>query len=367
MDRARKLSFIIDLKKALDDHLEDEPNDKIKRKLENDFSKLYESELNQPYNRNNKIEEKKELIHSPKKVTEFLKNFTENRIIKYTVHIWDGVDDKGFTNYSDFISKVNEERKELAGLTKFKPNLFFKIIEPFIFQKKLNKKQNNEDDFGWGRYSLRIGWQYPPGILRNHSDGKKPYDIEVPPNLRPKDLINGKSLIYFQDFIDLYKNEIEFRRSDLYLMIRRLTSAMSADFKINIKGIKGLSFYTYTKEIENALIRIFKNMDTAFPRIEVHGKLESDKLIIEILQENSYSDKPLDDDKLNLKGEKGEFKIIKRNLFSLCDWSIQSRFRNGKFYEIKYLFEGALESSPPQLTEINEDPKGFKYKLTFYL
>ena len=95
--------------------------------------------------------------------------------------------------------------------------------------------------------------------------------------------------------------------------------------------------------------------------------LSDRKFIIEILQKDSYCDKPLDDDKLNLTDNKGSFIKIRKNLHSICDWSICSRFSDGKYYRFDYLSDAVDSLSKPVHKEnIPDDPGGFKYILTFY-
>jgi len=372
MDKARKLAFIKDLGQALVSHLENEPNSKIQDRLIRGFEELYQSALTTDKTPNlKKGKEQTTLIHDPKKIVWYLKKFTEDTHIKYAVHLWDGVDAKGYKNYHQFIERLIEDFKvyEFTKMTKYNPQLFWHLIFPFVFQKKLSvkKEDNSEIPFKWGRYKLKVGWQYPNNVLHpepKSTNNKKPHEIKIPKDLRPIELIQGKQLIYFKDFIDVFKKEIEFRRSDFEFLIRKITHDLS-DFKVNIKGLKGLSFYTYTLKIENALKRFFKNMDTNFPNIQVEGKLgKDDTIIIEILQIDSYCDKSLNDAKINLL--EGEFKTIQENLISLCDWSIQSRFRDGKFYEFKYLDVNNESNFTPIHREIPEDPRGFKHILTFY-
>jgi hypothetical protein len=371
MDKARKLTFIKDFGQALIAHLENEPNSEIQKRLNEGFEKLYQSALttDKTPNLEKGKKENPDTSHNPKVIVGYLRKFTENTNIKYSSHLWDGIDGKGYKDYEHFIEKLMEDFKDYKfyDMRDYNKELYWNLIYPFLFQKKLNSNQFDNSSFRWGRHKLKVGWQYPPNILNSDSQtskSKKPYEVEIPKNLRPSEPIGRKELIYFQDYIDIFKSEIEFRRNEFYFLIQRLTSGYSDNFKIEINGIRGLSFYTYCIKIEEVIKIILKNMDTNFPEIRIDGKIVGDKIVIEILQVNSYSDKPLHDKKINLDG--GEFKDIQRKLISLCDFSIQSRFRDNKFYEFKYLDSEKPNNFSTTYEEIETDPKGFKYILTFY-
>ena len=65
------------------------------------------------------------------------------------------------------------------------------------------------------------------------------------------------------------------------------------------------------------------------------------------------------DDKLNLK--RGDFSTIKEMLLNLCDWSVESEFKEGK-YRINYL----VSNEDTQAYEKISFADGFKHILTFY-
>lgn len=356
MDEVRRMKFIRQYDEKLQELLNREESETVKKAVSHYFYQLVNRELSKT---------QETMVHAPQEVVLLLSKFTEETHVKYATHLWDGTQDKGYTDYDHYIEKLNEDFAvyKFNRLIQFNKDLYWNLIFPFLFQKKPNIKRETGQaiPFSWGRHKLQVGWQYPEGLLR-HPD-KKPYDVLIPEKWRPDNLKGRQAPRYFQDFIDIFKSEIEFRRNEFFFLIKRITSDISSDFKINIHGIKGLSFYTYTQKVEDVLKRIFKNMDTNFPEISVTGSVDADSIRIEILQKGSYSDKALDDPKLNLAG--GDFKIIYRNLFSLCDWSVQSRFRGGQYYEIRYL-DARKPGSTPEKSILPEDPGGFKYILTFY-
>lgn len=360
MDDGRKLKFIKQYNEKLQELLKREENATLKREL----SKYFYDNCDKEFTKS-QIDELPQK-HDPKKIVEYLKKFTENTHIKYSTHLWDGIGDIGYKGYKDFIENLNTDYKtyKFNEFTSYNKYLYFNLINPFLFQNRLykNPKTGKSIPFSWGKNKNKVGWQFPSKLfLINHD--KLPHDIQIPENLKSKNPIRKNKEEKFQDLINDFKSEIEFRRNDLHFLLERLAEGYSSDFKITLNGIKGLHFYTYTSKIEEVLKRILKNMDTNFPEIIIKGIYDSQTVKIEILQKDSYADIPIEDPKLNLS--QGDFRDIQKSLISLCDWSVQSRFRGGEYYEIKYL---DINKPEPEVkkNKIEEDPKGFKYILTFY-
>jgi hypothetical protein len=336
----------------------------------NDFKAL--KKINE-LSKKDSIPHRYNIIHSPKTIVWYLQKFTENTTIKFTTHFWDSLD-KQFKSYKNFIESLNEEFQyyKFYKLPQYNSDLYFNLIFPFLFQNKTMKTKNGkEKKFEWGTYKLKIGWQFPPNLLNQwceNNPNKTPYSMEVPKNLLPESKIDGKQLLYFEDFVEIFKKEIEFRRNDLYYAIKKLTREVDPnfDFDFELIDLKGLSFYTQTSKIKSAIRKILRNCSKDMSnKIIISGKYDEigKTVIIEIIHKNSYSDLPIDSNKLNLKNQ-GQLNEIKKDLWSLCDWSIESRFRennNYKFYRFNYL----NSDTKPYRKEIDQT-EGFKHILKFY-
>jgi RNA-directed DNA polymerase len=315
-------------------------------------------------------------IHDPKYIVKLLNLFTQENPLKYTTHLWEKKDgkypwgdyDSFIKDYLDVISSPDNSFREL---TNFNKDIYWNVISPFLIQNKLHEKDNKPIPYRWGRHNLKIGYRYPD-LLKNwmqKNPGKSPFEMEVPKEFLPLEPIEGKTLFYFEDFVDVFKKCIEFRRNDFLYKIKQITKSMSFDFNITIEGLNGLTFYTDTFQIETALERIFSQIRKIpeHPSVIITGNYISDLglIQIEILHKGSFCDKPINDEKINLKNNKGDFIFIRNKLHSLCDWSVESRFRinnDYKFFRFDYL--GKKPFIEP--IEINT-AQGFKHILTFYV
>jgi len=331
---------------------------------------------------------KRDKIHNPEKVVNWLKLFTkEESHIKYSTHLWD---DNKYSSYELFITGLMKEYKEerLKDLENYNYNLFWEKIYPFLFQNKLTAIQiSGEKPYGWGRHKIKIGWQFPDVLKEwcslffdNKSvGGKKPMEIELPQELLPETRINGKTIKYFEDVVNLFKEEIEFRNNNLYIEVMTLVKQELSLFKINseeLETLKGRSFYTNTEYVIKAISRILK-LIKSYPEnnqvsIKAFTTMDEKNLILEIFQLNSFSLKELNHPKIKLEDNSGDLSILRTTLWSLCDFSIESRFRDEKnnivSALIEYLYEGVDENNrQPRITIIDKVADGFKYILKFPL
>lgn len=310
-------------------------------------------------------------VHDPLRVVTMLSNFTETSNLKYTTHLWDSNDK--FPPYEDFKLSVLSDIStfNFRKLPVYNSRLYWKLIYPFVIQQAAKKnKDGGFFDFSWGKYRLKVGYFYP-SIVREwmkKNPGKSPMRMVVPNELCPAEPINGKTLLYFEDFVDVFKSAIEFRQNDLFYLIKGLSREIGADFEVEIIGLRGLNFFTDTHQMESALRLIFNNIRKfrSHPKILVTGLYDESSRIItlEIIHPESYCDKPVNDDKLNLKGKKGDFATLRSLMHSLCDWSIESRFRTGNSYghfRFDYLCAEGFKG-PKEIVST----KGFKHILKFY-
>ena len=325
-----------------------------------------------------------EVIHDPSKITEFLYKFRANTVFKWSSHSWD---EKKYETIKDFIQELNKNKKEVGILFNYNRNLYNLLIY-FLYIPK-NKDASNDLKFGWPNLNkMKFGWQFPNNLLidwckdnfdnKNEYEIKKPFQFILPQYLRPGERIKDKEIKYFQDVVDVFKTEIQFRENYLYHEIQKLSNTMKDYEFYGIEELKFLDFYTYTPGILKAISQILdliKNNETATKILFSYKKIE-DKLIFTIHQRNSYPLKSLD----ITNSEKfigGQLNAIAEDLFSLADFSIISKFISDSKYingELKILYPGVKGMAKgkninlidkPLFEEVGEEVDGFTYKMIF--
>lgn len=314
-------------------------------------------------------------MHHPKFVVECLKRFSKDGALKYATHEWDKKNGSYIQSYKtiDDFKKSDNNENDFQEITKKFNSTLGELIEQFVFGKK-----PDSGEYKWGQYGIKIGYGYPKEImekwLANNKD-RQPYSMplkEFPSELCPEE-VNGKILSDFGQIIEIFKNEIEFRGDALYELFANIFDA-EIDIKTDwssLEKLKGISFYTSTQNVKNAIEEIFKCMKShrSHGEIEVnvtqHPHDKDPYITIEILNVNSYCN--LDANDVKLDGDGGSFSKIKSYLQSLCDWSIESNF-NGHNYRIVYLDCNNPNSINEKggRTEIDDKCRGFKYILKFY-
>ena len=331
--------------------------------------------------------------HEPRDLVELLKNFGRDKegIVKYISHLWDG---DGFKKYTDFTKKLQErniQEEVFKQIQNLNFNLWMKKIHPFVFQKEKVK----DISFEWGRYNIKIGWQYPSNLKEwckinfdNKKEGKQPFAMRIPKELKPDQLINFKSITTFQDVAELFINEIRFSEGYFYDMIQDLIIDKLEEMNVDdsqLESIKEFTAYTNTEFVLNAieiiLEMIQKNAKESCREIVIKSSLiaNENKFVIEILHLNAVCSFPHSHAKLS--GNEGKLSVVREKLFGLCDFSIKGRFTDNNkhvFSEINYLSQGDFRRqdtitknkySGYNKATINkiEDPGGFGYYLTFYI
>ncbi|MBV7440727.1 hypothetical protein KRX57_04780 [Weeksellaceae bacterium TAE3-ERU29] len=356
----------------------------IQTKEQRISSEIPRDEEMESKNSTNKKENKKK-IHNPKKVVGFLKFFTlDNSNIKLSTHLWD---QRLYTTYEDFITKLEKDLKEhkLYDLQNYSYNLYWNKLFPFLKQDKLTDIQK-EGDYGWGKHKIKIGWQFPDIIrewCKTHFNdkgelAKQPFSMEIPQELKPEKPIAGKTIKYFEDVVNLFKKEIEFRDNDLYKEFRIITKRdlKAESFDISgLESLRGCSFYTNTEYVSKAISRVFKMIDSRpeSPRISIFCDYleESNEYHIKITHVNSFCNKDLRHPKLLLQNneDSGDIGAIKNDLMSLCDFSIISKFKKDNkivFAEIEYLYKGVDNKNyKPKVNIIESEPEGFTFNFKF--
>lgn len=310
--------------------------------------------------------------HDVKPVFDFLHMFTEKEALKYTTHTWDRDTDTGnycFTSYADFKSKYEKIlRNKKNNIFPYSKDLW-KLTKNFLL--------NNDARYDWSEHHIKIGYNFFVEQWMQNNPEEQPMAMPLsafPSDMRPGP-INRSTLSSFSDVVDIFKRCIEFRDNDLYFMVRKVfkKKGFNIDSK-KLDTLKGVVFYTHTEVIKSVLEQIAGNISfrPEYPNIEISCKMKKgehrDEIILEILQIGSFSDKPITDEKVLGKNIDSTFHNIVNKLKNLCDFSVESKFRDVdgaiKPFRINYLVS---EEDRPLYQEIPEaDCKGYKSILTFY-
>ena len=352
------------------------------------FSK-YVNTINEPVVKSN---DDSKFNHNPKELVRLLNYFGSNQEeLKFTTHIWDGNEIKTFELFSE---KNFYKHPEISGISKLDNDLWWKKIFPFVFQKDLNiSKKGVPIPYSWGKYSIRIGWNYP-GFVRNwcaeNYDNKglkaiQPFNIVLPEEFIPETKVIDKITIKtFMDVVNVFKKEIEFRDNDFYISIQYLFAKILVGFELDkssLKSLKSFCVYTNTEKILDAVGRIF-NMIKSVVVEKMRNGIDISKIIqirslfhdtedekyytLEIIHVNSVCEKPYNHAKLS--GKSGDLTDVIKNLKGRCDFSLKAEFNDGKkrvFANLNYLYTGC--DGGVIITPNVDDPGGFVYCFKFYV
>jgi|GEM_PF-293121 len=302
--------------------------------------------------------------HNPKRLVSLLKRFSINdSALKYTTHSWEAGRDSGkFKDLTEFLNRAKKEYAEFSyELKNLSDHLNGKIFN-FLFNPKVNES-------GWGVSRVKFGWSSPELIQACEEDENlKPEDFRLPEPFRLIDSVQRElSIVYkFSQVIDLFKNEIEIRDESsvlLNLILDKHENYLGSFGNPQIENLNNKTFYTDVQWLSKALDLIFESIRKRPQHNQVIYSISTetpDSITLKIIQKGSFNKgKSVFDEKLALST--GDFSEIATYLTNLCDWSIESRFKEGN-YRINYL---ASEDNVDRFEKI-EEPVGFTYLLTFY-
>lgn len=318
--------------------------------------------------------------HEPNKIVAFLHQFTDNKTLalKYTSHSWDKRPDTGDYPYASF-EEFKKEYLKILESPEGHPLDEIRQLCNHLWQIVKNFLVNKDAQYSWSQYKLKIGYNEHLKEWMDDNPGKQPFSMPIssfPQSIQPKALIEGKTLVYFSDVVDIFKRCIEFRDNDLFFSVMNIFKE-SPDHKLDMKllnTLRGRSMYTDTELIKDALRIIARNIfhRSSFPELKISCKLISanggEAIQLRILQQDSFSDKDVNDPKIQALDGEGDLARIKTKLLNLCDFSVESRFRINeelKFCRINYL--SSIDPLPSRVEEIEgQECEGFTYILTFY-
>ena len=327
------------------------------------------------------VAKRNEWVHDPRTVCRFLKKFSEDSVLKTTVHSWAPGD---FDGYDDFIGKI---KQCLRGIDTYNDLYRYNIGLNYTVKNFLEcNKPKNPGEFRWGGEKIRIGLQYPEGAIREwmsrnpdqNGFWSMPLD-EFPQENRPVGRFGGKILSNMEEVCELFKCCIEFRDvpgKRFEDVVRK--AFRNSDFNATFEGLEGISFYTYTPAVRNALDTIAHNIKdkvSKSAKVRIFVEQFDDSFDLHILHVGSFSEKKTDNEKLR----NGTMAALRKHkdvsdsasLMSVCDFAVESRFLDSdgtpKSYRIDYLYPGLEGDGVPavKINKLDHDVEGFDYILRF--
>ncbi|MFA9192903.1 reverse transcriptase family protein [Flavobacterium sp. FBOR7N2.3] len=302
------------------------------------------------------------VLHTPKELVRILNKFTlNNSALKYSTHNWDaGQDEDIFKDLPDFLKKASKEFNPVSEYLKsLKKELHAKIMS-FLFNEKVGEK-------GWGIYRVKFGWSSPELLKEMQISDIKPENFTLPQNAQFRLETNrgNETIQKFKQVIDIFKNEIEIRDENSILqdlLLEKHDKHLNGFEIKEMQNLENTNFFTDVDYFSRALTLIFENIQKRPEHRFVSYILvdEPDSNILEIIHHGSTAKgKSIKDKKLSL--ESGDFGTISMHLRNLCEWSIESEFKEGP---IRINFLDSDKDTPPYVKIDQVD--GFKYIFKFY-
>jgi hypothetical protein len=337
------------------------------------------------------------LSHDPIFIRDLLKEFGTNTAFKFSTHAWDKTD--FMETIGSFLGKLNNEKKDKLFSNLFNNNRhLYNLMNYFLFKPSVEfEKDKITPKFGWRTSNgqmIKIGWQYPDNLLqkwceenydaKEGSAKKFPFEYKIPEVLKPSKKINGKEIIFFEDVVNVFKNEIRFRGEENnfrntieFLLLKK--HHLKSD---NLNVLNNLDFYTYTQGVINAIDSIFEKfskMSEAGKNIHFDVITNAESVTIKITHLQSYPAKQISFNEPNTFFSGDSIGII-NHIFSLCDYSVISKFNEDDYYEIKILQQEQDTQAIADGNNIKEitskfqvisiqpqEVKGFTHQFKFYL
>ena len=312
-------------------------------------------------------------IHKPKELIKLLDNFTSgDSILKYATHSWDngGVEGK-FKDFNEFLKKLDSSKiKKITRSIKDLHEKFGNKIYAFLYGKNEGgsyiDSEGNTQQYKWGQHRIPYGWrskELNDWVTKNPD--KNVFDWPLPKPVK----IENKEIKKFQDVVDFFKKEIEIREEENQLekLFDDLKKKQLNEFKVTYKNLEKRSFYTDYQWLYKSLEKIFDAIIKRENYKEILITAEDDVIDfkyteVTILHKSSTTGKASDEFIEKIKKKDGDFGEIYQNLKNLCDWSVESDFKDGLYRIDILLSDGECFTKVP----ISNNPEGFKHILKFY-
>lgn len=308
-------------------------------------------------------------IHSAHILVQLMNKFSDNsKALKYTTHSWEH---GRFENYSDFIIKIKKEWKEINGELKVLNSRLHAKISNFLFNKNLGHESKDERYYQvWGEKKLKFGWASKALETYMLNADVDPFSCPIPKEI--KNLDGKYDLLFFDDYVSEFKNEIEIREdnSALVNLINVLwTDELTYDFNVEQQNTEGVSFFTDVPYLKSVLILIFKSFKKRiqFSNIvcRIDENFDENHVELCLTQLNSKCNRSIYDPKI-ISPTGGDLSTLIENLKNLADFSVVGEFKGGGIFKVNYLCSNIGVKNVEKLDK-NYPCEGFTYVLKFYL
>ena len=353
-------------------------NKKLTRLQRADISKLIEKdyeeivsvigkeETEKGKNKLDQNPEFKPLYSNDRPIFKFLHQFAEANALKFTTHTWEKdveTQKYPYKNYDDFKAKYTPYIENKGDEIRLLDKELWWCINNFLL--------NEDPSYYWGEHKIKIGYnKYLKQWMDQHPE-EQPFAMplsEFPEDYMPAP-IGRKVLSNFNDVVNLFKQCIEFRDDVLYDFVRKTFKGTNVNKEL-LSTLQGVTFYTDTWKVKEAIRMIAANMRPEHDDFEISYKTENTKeakiIRLELLQVGSFSNRDITDDKITAIDKDCTMARLQSLLRNLCGFAVESSFKvNG---EIKPLHINYLSTSKQSqaMFELNSnDCRGFKYIMTF--
>ena len=353
-------------------------NKKLTRLQRADISKLIEKdyeeivsvigkeETEKGKNKLDQNPEFKPLYSNDRPIFKFLHQFAEANALKFTTHTWEKdveTQKYPYKNYDDFKAKYTPYIENKGDEIRLLDKELWWCINNFLL--------NEDPSYYWGEHKIKIGYnKYLKQWMDQHPE-EQPFAMplsEFPEDYMPAP-IGRKVLSNFNDVVNLFKQCIEFRDDVLYDFVRKTFKGTNVNKEL-LSTLQGVTFYTDTWKVKEAIRMIAANMRPEHDDFEISYKTENTKeakiIRLELLQVGSFSNRDITDDKITAIDKDCTMARLQSLLRNLCGFAVESSFKVND--EIKPLHINYLSTNKQSqaMFELNSnDCRGFKYIMTF--
>lgn len=189
--------------------------------------------------------------NSPQNLVKILSNFTIDKPIKYTTHIWDFGDLKSseYKNFDGYIKAVKKQFESMENELKNLSSNLYKKIHTFLLE------ENPDENYSWcQKTSINIGWSNLEGLKQWCNEGGNPFDF----TLKKSIFIGRKQIVKFGEIINLFKQEIEIRAD--FENLKQIFASQNIELDLTSAKLNTRQFYTDTQKLSAVLNKIFAEM-----------------------------------------------------------------------------------------------------------
>lgn len=338
---------------------------------------------------------------SPKDIVDFLIEYNQDPILKYTCH---PIDDTNVIN--EIIEKSGNDTYSLESHHKLISESFFRLRKKYhddpgkfldhkvimLMQVYINGVTLKQKETPWSSLKIHYNWHSPelwewsknnPGIVANPGDEIAELNCNEGYRL-PNPIISnltGKKLRTFGDIVLYYKSLFHIKRDDgLKEKIQYVyeNGYQSEDDKAKpwldrIKLTYGefddnIELFTSVDKLLQAFVAILKicvniqkHESINIPHIEVsfYRESQTNRVCFSVHHLNTEYRKTVYDARKRIGDQ--QTNLIKNQINGLCDLFIQANFGNGQYAELN-LWDG----NPREITKISE-VQGVKYIMKYAL